>query len=73
MDPDIGCFPADYYTFNNLELGWIIGDTKNSLDERFVNKLEEIQLNVNPSLIYNEQIHSQINLETRILVWEILN
>jgi hypothetical protein len=70
----LGRFPADYYTFNNLELGWIIGDTKNSLDERFVNKLEEIQLNVNASLIYNEQIHSQINiLETRILVWEILN
>lgn len=65
-------FPANDYTFNNLELDHIIGDTKNSLDERFMIKLNELQLNVNASLIYNEQIHSQINtLETRILVWKI--
>lgn len=67
-------FPAVHYTFDNFELNKIIGTTKNYLDERFVNKLNELQLNVNACLIFNEQINSPINtLETRILVWEIKN
>lgn len=70
----LGAFPSDHYTFNNLELEHIIGNKKNNLEERFLNKLGELNLNVNAALIYNERVNSNINrLETRILIWEVIN
>lgn len=67
-------FPSKNYEFNYSQLIEIIGETKNELDIRFVEKFKELNLTLKAELIYNKNIVSEINtLETKILVWEIIN
>lgn len=67
-------FPSKDYEFNYNKLIEIIGETKNELDIRFVEKFKELNLTLKAELIFDKNIFSDINtLETKILVWKIIN
>ncbi|WP_281296936.1 hypothetical protein [Flavobacterium limnophilum] len=68
----LGPFPSDYQI--NLDLVNELCLKKTSdFDRRFINKMQELNLSFNAKLIFNEEIIAdKINLETRLIAWEVV-
>ena len=72
-------FPADNYNFDYLDLNnWIqnIKSAEKKIDQRFIEKANQIQLSINAELFYNQPLINPIDiadnlLETRILIYRI--
>lgn len=67
----IGKFPSNYHI--NSELIEKIKEKKTSnFDSRFVSVLQESKISINASLVYNEELKSDlVNRETRIIIWKV--
>jgi hypothetical protein len=67
----IGAFPSNYLI--NKDLIFNLKQLKTSrLDDRFLNKLCELDLNINCNIIFNEKLEAiSLDLETRVIVWKV--
>jgi hypothetical protein len=67
----IGAFPSNYLI--DKDLIYKLKQLKTSrLDDRFLNKLFELDLKINCDIIFNEKIEAiSLDLETRVIVWKV--
>ncbi|MBU2920687.1 hypothetical protein KO504_05000 [Winogradskyella psychrotolerans] len=65
-------FPADYRITPNLVTELCEMKTSN-FDFRFVDKMNELNLSFNANILHNEPILAdKINMETRLIIWEVI-
>ena len=68
----LGRFPSNYEITPNL-IAQLSTMKTADFDERFIEKMNELNLSFNAKIIHNEEIHgSKINFETRIIIWEVI-
>jgi hypothetical protein len=67
-------FPASSYSFNFDSLHSLVSDYKSGhkIDNRFLEKFKELELNVKADLIYESTLVSRENdLPTKLLIWKV--
>ncbi len=76
-DGSLGIFPAVQYVFDHTLLSVMVENYKSGkkeISDKFLNKLQELNITISANLKYNEVITTELNpLETRILIWEVVS
>lgn len=76
-DKTFEIFPSLQYKFDHESLLVLVENFKSGkkqINDKFLNKLKELNLTIVANLIYNEAVTTELNpLETRILIWEVVS
>jgi hypothetical protein len=68
----IGAFPSNYLIDKGLVYRLKVLKTSR-LDDRFVNKLNELDIKINCEIIFNEKLEAvYLDLQTRVIVWKVM-